>query len=53
MAHQGRGNEVLQLFDFLKRSSIQLQKLNPQAYQKRLDAKFEFARSMMNGAGFA
>jgi tetratricopeptide (TPR) repeat protein len=53
MAHQGRGNEEVQLFDFLKRSSIQLQKLNPQAYQERLGAKFEFARSMMNGAGFA
>ena len=53
MAHHGRGNEVVQLFDFLKRSSIQLQKLNPRAYQKGLGAKFEFARSMMNGAGFA
>jgi tetratricopeptide (TPR) repeat protein len=53
MAHHGRGNEVVQLFDFLKRSSIQLQKLNPQVYQKGLGAKFEFARSMMNGAGFA
>ncbi|MGD0040064.1 MAG: tetratricopeptide repeat protein [Isosphaeraceae bacterium] len=53
MAHHGRGNEVVQLFDFLKRSSIQLQKLNPRAYQKGLGAKFEFARSMMHGAGFA
>jgi len=53
MAHHGRGSEVVQLFDFLKRSSVQLQKLNPQAYQKGLGAKFEFARSMMNGAGFA
>ncbi len=53
MAHQGQGNEVVQLFDFLKRSSSQLQKLNPRAYHDRLGAKFEFARSMMNGAGFA
>ncbi len=53
MAHHGRGSEVVQLFDFLKRRSIQLQKLNPQAYQKGLGARFEFARSMMNGAGFA
>ncbi len=53
MAHHGRGSEVVQLFDFLKRSSIQLQKLNPRAYQKGLGAKFEFARSMMHGAGFA
>jgi len=53
MAHHGRGNEVVQLFDFLKRSSIQLQKRNPHAYQKGLGARFEFARSMMNGAGFA
>jgi tetratricopeptide (TPR) repeat protein len=52
MAHEGRGNEVVQLFDFLKRSSTQLQKLNPRDYQKRLGAEFEFARSMMNGAGF-
>jgi hypothetical protein len=37
----------------VKGSSIQLQKLNPRAYQKGLGAKFEFARSMMNGAGFA
>jgi hypothetical protein len=53
MAHHGRGNEVVPLFDFLKRRSIQLQKLNPQAYQKGLGARYEFARSMMNAAGFA
>jgi hypothetical protein len=53
MAHHGRADEVVQLFDFLKRSSVQLQKLKPQAYQKDLGAKFEFARSMMNGAGFS
>ncbi len=53
MAHHGRGNEVVQLFEFLKRSSIQLQKLKPRTYQQGLGARFEFARSMMNGAGFA
>jgi tetratricopeptide (TPR) repeat protein len=52
MAHAGRGNEMIQLFDFLKRRAIQLQKMNRHAYQKRLSAEFEFARSMMNGAGF-
>ena len=53
LAHAGRGNEVVQLFDFLRRRSIQLQKLNPQAYQQRFAAEFEFARSMMKAAGLA
>jgi tetratricopeptide (TPR) repeat protein len=51
MAHSGRGREVVQLFDFLKRRSIQLQYLNPGAYKKALGAEFEFVRSMMNSAG--
>jgi tetratricopeptide (TPR) repeat protein len=53
MAHQGRGKQVAQLFEFLERNSIQIQKLNPKAYQGGLSEKFEFARSMMNNAGFA
>jgi tetratricopeptide (TPR) repeat protein len=52
MAHHGRGTEVAQLFDFLKRNSVQVQKRNPRAYRAGLSEKFEFARSKMNSAGF-
>jgi len=53
MAHQGRATEVAPLFDFLKRSSIQIQKRSPKNYQNGVGEKFEFARSKMNIAGFA
>ncbi len=42
----------LQLFEFLKRTSVQIQKMSPKAYQNGLSEKFEFARSKMNSAGF-
>jgi hypothetical protein len=53
MAHHGRGAEVSQLFDFLKRSSAQVEKIDPKAYKNGLSQKFEFARTNMNAAGFA
>ncbi len=53
MAHHGRGAEVAELFEFLKRSSIQIQKLKPRVYEHGLKEKFEFAQSKMNSAGFA
>jgi tetratricopeptide (TPR) repeat protein len=52
MAHHGHGAEVAQLFDFLKRSSVQIQKRNPRAYRNGLSEKFDFARTKMNSAGF-
>jgi tetratricopeptide (TPR) repeat protein len=52
MAHHGRGAEVAQLFEFLKRTSVQIQKLNAKNYERGLRAKFEFARDKMNAAGF-
>jgi tetratricopeptide (TPR) repeat protein len=52
MAHHGRGAEVAQLFEFLKRNSVQIQKLNAKVYEQWLRAKFEFARAKMNAAGF-
>jgi tetratricopeptide (TPR) repeat protein len=53
MAHHGRGAEVSQLFDFLKRSSAQVEKIDPKAYRNCLSQKFDFARTNMNAAGFA
>jgi tetratricopeptide (TPR) repeat protein len=52
MAHHGRGSEVAQLFEFLKRSSVQIQKLNAKVYERGLRARFEFAKDKMNAAGF-
>jgi tetratricopeptide (TPR) repeat protein len=52
MAHHGRGAEMSQLFEFLKRSSVQIQRLNPKAYDDELGEQFAFARSEMRGAGF-
>jgi Tfp pilus assembly protein PilF len=52
MAHHGRATEVTQLFEFLKRTSVQIQKLNQKVYDRGLRAKFEFARDNMNAAGF-
>ena len=53
MAHHGRAAEVAPLFEFLKRTSIQIQRMSPKAYQQGLGEKFEFARSKMNSAGVA
>ena len=53
MAHQGRAIEVAPLFEFLKRTSVQIQKMSPNTYQNGLSEKFEFARSKMHSAGFA
>ncbi len=52
MAHHGRGSEVVPLFEFLKRTSVQIQKMNAKVYEQGLRAKFEFARDKMNAAGF-
>jgi tetratricopeptide (TPR) repeat protein len=53
MAHHGRGAEVASLFEFLKRTSVQIQKMNAKVYEQGLRSKFEFARDKMNAAGIA
>jgi hypothetical protein len=53
MAHHGRGAEVSQLFDFLKRTFAQVEKIDPKAYKNGLSQKFDFAKTNMNAAGFA
>ena len=52
MARQDRGIEVAQLFEFLKRCSVQVQTRSPEDYRNELGEQFEFARSEMNRAGF-
>jgi tetratricopeptide (TPR) repeat protein len=52
LAHHGRAAEVAPLFEFLKRTSAQIEKLRPRAYNGGLGEKFEFARAKMNAAGF-
>jgi tetratricopeptide (TPR) repeat protein len=51
MAHHGQAAEVAPLFEFLKRTSIQIKTMSPKTYQNGLSQKFEFARSKMNSAG--
>jgi tetratricopeptide (TPR) repeat protein len=53
MAHHGRAAEVAPLLEFLRRTSIQIQKMSPKNYENGLSEKFEFARGKMNEAGFA
>jgi Flp pilus assembly protein TadD len=52
MARHGRAVEVVQLYDFLKRTDVQIRKQRPSDYDKGLSEKFEFVRSAMNVAGF-
>ena len=42
MAHHGRAAEVAPLFEFLKWTSIQVQRMRPKAYEQGLGEKFEF-----------
>lgn len=52
MAHQGRGSEVVPLFDFLKRRSVQVLSQTPGTYERDLGDQFDFARREMARAGF-
>jgi tetratricopeptide (TPR) repeat protein len=51
-ARHGRAAEMGQLFDFLKRSAIQMQKRSPKTYEIEQREQFEFARSEMQAAGY-
>jgi tetratricopeptide (TPR) repeat protein len=51
MAHHGRIQEVAPLFEFLERTSVQLERINSRAYEDGLREKYEFAKSNMNAAG--
>ncbi|MFO0889001.1 MAG: hypothetical protein U0790_07615 [Isosphaeraceae bacterium] len=53
MAHQGRGEEVVPLLDFLKRRAHQLRNQHPAEYEARHAARFEFACREMDRAGFS
>jgi tetratricopeptide (TPR) repeat protein len=53
MAWQGRGAEVTELFDFLKRSFVQIQRREPGACRDEPSEHFVFACSEMQSAGFA
>jgi predicted Zn-dependent protease len=53
MAQHGRAQEVTQLFEFLKTTAAQIQKLNAEKFRREYADKFEFARSRMAAAGIA
>jgi tetratricopeptide (TPR) repeat protein len=53
MAHQGRGAEVVPLFDFLKRRALQVLMQTPRVYDRGLGDQFDFAKQEMSRAGFA
>lgn len=52
LAHHGRGAEVVPIYEFLRRRSVQLQTRNPRSYQEGHGPKFEFARAKMEAAGY-
>ncbi|HWE39516.1 MAG TPA: hypothetical protein VG406_23400 [Isosphaeraceae bacterium] len=51
MAQHGRAQEVASLFEFLKTTAAQIQKLNAAKFRAAYEDKFEFARSRMATAG--
>jgi tetratricopeptide (TPR) repeat protein len=53
MAHQGRGEEVVPLFDFLRRRALQVLAQTPKEYERGLGRQFDFARREMTRAGLA
>lgn len=53
MAQHGRVQEVVPLFESLKTTAAQIQRMNAAVYRGGLEEKFEFARSRMNAAGVA
>jgi Tfp pilus assembly protein PilF len=52
MAQNGDGQDVTSLYEFIKTTAAQIQKMNAAAF-RRLEDKYEFARTRMSAAGFA
>jgi tetratricopeptide (TPR) repeat protein len=53
MANQGRGAEVVPLFDFLKRRALQILMQTPRIYDRGFGDQFDFAKQEMTRAGLA
>lgn len=51
LARHGRAREAVELFDFLKRRSVQIQMKNPREYDQTAREQFEFSQSEMRRAG--
>ncbi|WP_406693608.1 tetratricopeptide repeat protein [Singulisphaera sp. Ch08] len=53
MAENGRAHEVTKLYEFLKTTAAQIQKMNAAKFRSELADKYEFAKSRMVAAGLA